>query len=240
MDSYLIKQTMIARLRQMAKAVLRRPENVAVSLPVVLAKYASRINRLVQIGSNDGEKNDPLRKFILDQQPEGILVEPFVPNFKKLVSNYNRFPHRLHFENIGIADNDQVLEFYYLTDITESEPDWYDQVGSFDKATFVKNVEVVPELINRMQVREIPCLSVSKLLDKYNWETVDLIHIDAEGFDYRIIKSLDLARIKPCIILFETDWMTQFEMKQLDRLFKQEGYTVYAEGIDKIAIKNEM
>ena len=51
---------------------------------------ANKIRNFIQIGSNDGLKNDPLRKNILAEKWTGILVEPDYNNFQKLVRHHPR------------------------------------------------------------------------------------------------------------------------------------------------------
>ncbi|HET6992529.1 MAG TPA: hypothetical protein VFJ43_14445, partial [Bacteroidia bacterium] len=62
----------------------------------------SNIKTFVQIGSNDGKKNDPLHSYIRKNGWKGILVEPDPANFKKLVSYYSQV-NGLIFENLGIG-----------------------------------------------------------------------------------------------------------------------------------------
>ena len=48
----------------------------------------------------------------------------------------------LLFENVGIGPERGEMLFYRLKDITDGEPGWYDQVGSFDKETFHKKYRI--------------------------------------------------------------------------------------------------
>lgn len=100
----------------------------------------SKIKTFVQIGSNDGIKNDPLHIYIGKNGWKGILVEPDKDNFEKLRNNYSHV-NGLIFENVGIGPVRGEMLFYRLKDIKENEPGWYDQVGSFDKETFLKNIQ---------------------------------------------------------------------------------------------------
>ena len=38
--------------------------------------YLGKINSFVQVGAHDGVMHDPLRKFILNNNWQGILIEP--------------------------------------------------------------------------------------------------------------------------------------------------------------------
>jgi len=220
--------------------MIKPPSFVQVNVSYILEMLVKEkaVTNFLQIGSNDGKKNDPIRPLVEEFSIKGILVEPFGDNFNKLCENYAAWRHLLVFEQIGISDMKTDLDFYYVKDIQENEPDWYDQVGSFDKETFIKNIEVIPALLQRIGVKKISCDTVDNILERNYFSKIDLIHIDAEGYDFRILKSIDFNKWKPKAILFETDWMTQYELKEATRLFKNNGYNVYYEGIDCIALQN--
>ena len=52
----------------------------------------------------------------------------------------------------------------------------------------------------------VPCLSLKDLLLKHNLEKVDFLHVDAEGYDFEIIKQIDFSsRFRPLLICYE-EW----------------------------------
>ena len=125
----------------------------------------ANIKTFVQIGSNDGIKNDPLHRYIKKNNWKGILVEPDKANFTKLRDNYSQM-NGLLFENVGIGPERGEMLFYRLKDITDSEPGWYDQVGSFDKETFIKNIEYGKELDKRIITDSLPVITFCDLASK--------------------------------------------------------------------------
>jgi FkbM family methyltransferase len=196
----------------------------------------SHINTFIQIGSNDGRKNDPLNKYIRKNGWKGILVEPDLANFNKLTNNYNQVDG-LFFENVGIGPERGEKLFYKLENITEHEPGWYDQVGSFDKETFIKNISHGHELNKRMTSELLQMITFDDLLQKYKFWKVDLLHTDTEGFDYKILKSINFAKHNIRIILFEGEWMTQFELKEILQCLRKYNYRIFRIGIDYAGIK---
>lgn len=73
----------------------------------------ANIKTFVQIGSNDGIKNDPLHRYIKKNNWKGILVEPDKANFTKLKDNYSQM-NGLLFENVGIGPERGEMLFYRL------------------------------------------------------------------------------------------------------------------------------
>jgi len=196
----------------------------------------SNIKSFVQIGSNDGIKNDPLHVYIRKNGWKGILVEPDKANFTKLRYNYSRV-NGLIFENVGIGPERGEMLFYRLKDIKENEPGWYDQVGSFDKGTFFKNIEYGKELDKRIIAEPLPVITFYDLLQKNNFGEVDLLHTDTEGFDYKILKSIDFSKYNIRVVLFEGEWMTLLELKEIIQYLRKYNYHIYRCGIDYAGVK---
>jgi FkbM family methyltransferase len=196
----------------------------------------STIKTFVEIGANDGKKNDPLNYYIKKFRWIGILVEPDPANFKKLKENY-RGVDGLIFENTGIGPEPGEMLFYKIKDIADQEPGWYDQVGSFDKKTFLKNISYGKGLDQRIVAEPRPVIHFDELLEKNNFGDVDLLHLDAEGFDYRILRSIDFAKYNIRMVLFESEWMTKSELKELIHFLRNHQYRVYRSGIDYAGIK---
>ena len=195
-----------------------------------------KIRNFIQIGSNDGLKNDPLRKNILAEHWKGILVEPDFLNFQKLIQNYSGHPG-LAFENIGIAGKNGSMTFHYIEGVNEKDPAWLDQVGSFDESTFLKNISFQPGLETRHKTREIPVMTFETLVEKYQMTYLDLLHTDAEGYDYKILSSINFSRLTPRIVMFESKWMSAAELKELIDKFRSLQYKIVRDGIDHIAFK---
>ena len=193
------------------------------------------IKFFVQIGSNDGKKNDPLHNYIVNENWEGILVEPDPVNFKKLAATYSGIP-QLILENIGIAPERGELLFYRLKDVAPNEPAWYDQVGSFDQSTFQKNISYGRDLNERIEILSLPVITFDDLLIKHHIEKIDLLYIDAEGFDYRILRSIDFEKYPVRLIIFEAEWMTQSELRDIAGRLRGFQYQVFRSGGDYIAI----
>jgi FkbM family methyltransferase len=227
----------IKRLKKAIKTLISKDTILNLPIDEIIKMVGeSNIKTFIQIGSNDGKKNDPLNKFIKKNGWTGILVEPDLTNFKKLTNNYAQV-HGLIFENVGIGPERGEMLFYRLKNITEHEPGWYDQVGSFDKETFIKNIKYGHELDKRMTAERLPVITFDDLLFKNKFRKVDLLHIDTEGFDYKILKSINFAVHNISIVLFEGEWMTQFELREIIQYLRKYNYRIFRSGIDYAGVK---
>lgn len=160
---------------------------------------------IVQIGSNDGRTGDPIFKLI-QQNPtwEAMFVEPVPFLFERLRENYGTSA-RFRFENLAIGETRGMMPFHYISaqalrDMPDL-PEWYDQLGSFDRDHITKHVgkQMDPYIVSMA----VPVESLNELLERHGVTTIDLLHLDTEGYDWKILKHLDLDRFKVKTILFE-------------------------------------
>jgi FkbM family methyltransferase len=245
-----VKEKIKGRLRQfpVAYARLRKLYRLFVAEPVVesslqreLRKVQDEIRRtlgnrtgpvfVVQVGANDGATNDPLHGFIVDHTNwRGIFIEPVEFVFERLKRNYG-YSDRLVFENVAISHCREVRKFYYVSDaakeLGDSVSDWYDQLGSFDKGHILKhctgrNSALQPYIVEQ----DVRCVPLQDVLDKHRVERIDLIHIDAEGFDFEVLSQLDFRRYKPAVVLYEHYHLPAEQKAKAKSLLEANGYTL--------------
>jgi FkbM family methyltransferase len=192
----------------------------------------------VQVGSNDGEGEDPLRLGVVDRQWSGIMIEPVPYIFERLQRNYASNP-RLRFENAAVADHDGVQEMFFLEQAKEGDavPDWYDKLGSFRKDVILKHAADIPDIEQRLTTLEVPCLTFDTLCRKHQVTRVDLIQIDTEGYDFEIIKLIDLARLRPKIVMFENFHMDPATHDACRAHMRSHGYEHLSDGMDTVCLR---
>src|SRR5260370_28265805 len=181
----------------------RQPERGPSAIEAILAEFARTYPDalFIQVGAHDGVLFDPLRRHILERNWSGIMVEPVPFLFDRLRENYRGVP-KLAFENVAISDSEGSREFYFLPPTAEGDlPTWHDALGSFLKDTLISGSKHwIPDIEDRVSTMEVPCVTFAGLCDRYGVGHIDLVQIDTEGYDYEIIKLIDLDRLQPKII----------------------------------------
>ena len=192
----------------------------------------------VQVGSNDGVQGDPLHDLIVNNNEwRGVFIEPVGFLFERLKKNYGNF-NRYIYENSAIAAEAKELDFYYVSEKAKVElgdqlPFWYDQLGSFDRSHIVKHLDGALEpYIYSQKINAVP---LSDVLTKHQVEVVDLVHIDTEGYDYKVLSTIDFARYKPSVILYEHKHLSESEHKLARSLLMEKGYKCSEYGSDTLA-----
>lgn len=187
----------------------------------------------VQIGSNDGDKHDPLRDALLRHRWSGVMVEPVPYVFARLRQNYSIFP-TIRLENVAVASEAGALPFHYLQQAVGEPglPSWYDELGSLRKDVLLKHKYRIPDIEKRIVTTDIPCITFGMLCDRNGITAPDLVHIDTEGYDYEIVKAIDFERRRPAVLIYEHKHLEDSQRRACQALLQGHGYTFFEEKAD--------
>lgn len=204
-----------------------------------LEKYLSDGNpTIIQIGSNDGKTDDPLHAVAKKNSNWQLLfIEPVAYLFDRLKQNYGA-SERFTFENVGINSTGESQPFYSIkrSEIYKENglSEKFNQIGSFDK-NHVLNLggqrlghDKISALIEEVQV---DCTTLQQLFDSNSIKALDALLIDAEGYDWQILKQLDLRVYQPAIIFFEYTNLTE-SGKHEAQSFLTDSYYLFKFGIN--------
>jgi FkbM family methyltransferase len=195
----------------------------------------------VQVGANDGVQSDPLHRAVIERRWSGVMVEPLPHIFERLRANYEGVD-RVRLENVAIADHDGTFRLYYVPDAGDDPtlPDWYDGLASFDKDVILQHATEIPDIGERLQAIDVPCVTFATLCRRNAIRTVDLISTDVEGYDSEILRDIDLEGLRPKVVLFEHYHMDRPTYDECVALVSRLGYESLAVGMDTIALQPDL
>ncbi len=225
---------MIAKIKRIVKDRVERNY-----FEKVIARNNHEDFFFVQIGACDGKSFDPIYQFVKKYNWKGILMEPIPHLYEELKKNYSD-NQGLTLLNMAIAEtNGPILMDTISREGLKHLPKWAKGISSISNtnrnALSVKYWEEGRGKNNdrssyselekyKIQV-EVPGITLKHLFDNYaSGKNIDLLQIDAEGYDYQILKTLDLKIIRPVIIHFEYASMTQEEKSMTTTMLKNHGY----------------
>ena len=193
----------------------------------------------VQVGAGDGVQGDLIHSLIDNNEHwSGVFIEPVEFVYRRLKQNY-KDSERFVFENIAIGIEKGIKQFYYVSEEAKAKlgddlPYWYDQLGSFDRNHILKHLDgkLEPYIVEE----EIDCVPLQEILDKNNVKKIDLLHIDTEGFDYRVLSQINFNKYKPSIVLYEHRHLRDDEREKANSLLKNSGYSLRIYAGDTLAI----
>ena len=209
--------------------------------PRLLRAFADANPRasFIEIGANDGEQHDHLRPFIRGRGWTGVMVEPVPYVFERLRRNYGDV-ERVALENAAVGERDGTMPFHYLREAGAQEratlPDWYDGIGSFSREALLSHAEHIPDIGTRIVSDPLPVLAFESLCRKHGIERLDLLVIDAEGYDWEIVRGIDFTAWQPQLVVYE-----HYHLQPADRMacaahMRKHGYETMEEGFDTFCL----
>lgn len=193
----------------------------------------------VEIGANDGDKNDHLRPFLARTRWSGVMVEPVPYVFERLTENYAAFD-RVVLENVAVAETDGALPFFHLREAGADEraslPSWYDEIGSFSREAVLRHVASIPELEDRVVETSVPSVTFATLCRRHGLDRVDLVVVDTEGFDGALVRSFPFDRYRPRLFVYEHFHLDKRERNGTREHLHGVGYETLEEGLDTFCL----
>jgi FkbM family methyltransferase len=178
----------------------------------------------IQVGGFDGVSNDPIHGIVREFGIRGIIVEPQKDAFEMLKRNYADHPG-VQLVNAAVSAVEETRDFFTVKDSSE-------QTASFDRNHLLKFG--VPE--EKIVCTRIRCHTLAGLRGRYGFGKFDLVQIDAEGYDFEIIKTIDFDSAKPSLIRFEHDHLSERDCTECVRMLARHGYRFLSEKSDIIAL----
>jgi FkbM family methyltransferase len=205
----------------------------------------------LQIGANDGFINDPLHIFIKRDNWQGVLLEPLPDVFNEYLSRLHRKRPGITAINAALDHNDGTRPFYRLS---VSRERWAHGLSSFNRDMLVKKLtDGSMERNMRRQgvtlpssedeciiMEEVATVSPETLMEKYNCREPHLLAIDTEGYDYEILKMLDLDRISPEVIIYEEMLLDEKSAGECREYLRSHGYSCRPIKRDVLAVKDQL
>jgi FkbM family methyltransferase len=187
----------------------------------------------IQVGANDGYFHDPLHFMIKKHRWKGIVLEP---------------SEGVIAINAALDYQDGEKEIYK---ISFSQSRWATGLASFNKSVLERavqsghiarcakryNEELPSRVEDYIKGEKIVCISAKTLLEKYRLDKIDWLQIDAEGYDFEIIKMMQINQTHPSVITFEHSHLSKEDYDACVQHLQKNGYAVKRIRENTVAMK---
>jgi FkbM family methyltransferase len=212
---------------------IRRFRKHCLSLSKIVARPV-----FVKVGANDGVSGDPCSDILLSQATwKGLLIEPVPYCFERLKENFGD-SQRFSLEQVAIGKTRGRATFYYVDSQAAGSvpglPSYFNQLGSFDRSHILKHLggSLEPFIVER----EVEVCTLAEVLERNAIRDVHLLHVDVEGHDFEVLKTIDLADRGPLMIFIEHKHLSPSDRAQMVELLRTNGYSVRDCGDDYFAL----
>ncbi|MFW2333563.1 FkbM family methyltransferase [Ilumatobacter sp.] len=196
----------------------------------------------VQIGANDGLRNDPLRPLIVRDDWQGVLVEPLPTVIPLLERNYAylRRPELVLLNAAAVAAPAPNLEFWTFSEEFLGMQSPSDRLDYLRKASFERDhlIGFVPSDRDPDQVLvsiEVDTVPLTQIVQEHLPRApLHLLAIDAEGFESTLIPGIDFGQVDVEAVFFESEHLGADRARVLEHL-SGHGFALRQVGLDTLA-----
>lgn len=241
------------KLKKIAQAVLRRagydvrwippvlgrrPEaQLRVSLEMVIARQWLEADGFffIQVGAYDGVCVDPVVRLRQKLHWHGIMIEPCPASFALLAKNMSGQP-QIELLQVALSDREGAVPFYTVDPEAPGAPTKAPLISSLSRETLLRELDPAIDWSPWIRETMVPCTTLDSILGQRNVTRLDLLQIDAEGHDARILRALDFERWRPRIINFEHALLAPAEADACWSTLVAQGYLLHVSAPDTIAV----
>ena len=203
---------------------------------------------VVQIGANDVITHDPIHKFIKRDDWKGVLLEPQPDVYHQYLKKIYAKNKGIHSVCAAIGEQDGTLPIYKIGFSTMR---WATGLASFSKEKIEKafedgivtsncrrfGIEIPTDKKQWIAAEPVEVISPASLIKKYDIKKIDLLQIDAEGYDLEVIRIFDIAKTQPQAIVFENVGLNAVDYQSCLALLETNGYKTKKFGPNTLALK---
>jgi FkbM family methyltransferase len=203
----------------------------------------------LHIGAHDGKSfSDPLYHFVTrnPSRVSGVMFEPVKEVYEKLVSNLGHIGS-IRLVNMAVHPSEKQVTIYK-----------YSQLKGALRFEASGRSTIIPERLNSREfggtaaALKQEVVPATNIYDSLQWLPdfdeygLHVICIDSEGLDFDLLDSIEFQTVRPQLIRFEHNLCQSKERSYTDRYssilrrLNDEGYQVFTELNDAVAIASEM
>ena len=192
--------------------------------------------KIIQIGANNGVHNDPINAFIEDYNNKITYLgfEPQEISFNELKKNYQIYKNFYFIKQC--VGKEGTNNFYYLNKKFEDlckKNDWFFNNGTNSlikenlSKRLIQNNLNPDDYIASYKIEVLPLkksieTNSKDILERF--KNIDLLQIDAEGYDDQVIYNSSIDYFKPKYINFESKNLDKNNLDNLIKFLKENSY----------------
>ena len=164
-----------------------------------------------------------------DSRYHGVLVEP-VPYYARLLADNFGLTGRFSSEQVAVSQSSGESKIYYVAeDASDLLGEHFDVpairgIASLNRRHVLKHL--APQYHSVFETGTVEHLTVEELLRRNRIKHINLLHIDAEGYDWIILQQFDFDVARPKIVLFERERLNREDQEAARKMMQEAGYRV--------------
>jgi FkbM family methyltransferase len=214
------------------------------NLPEFESLIYEKTNTFIVIGAFDGESHDNFFNRIQQKSNKNnntiIFVEPVKKYFNELLKKVESLvDYNVICENVAISNKSESIEMVSV------KPDLLDKYGWYIEgcACAVENGEPINIYMKKVDKSDIDLeiitsIRFDELLSKNNLETIDFLQIDTEGYDERILETINFTKTNIQFLKFEKHYLSEGFIDKFINKLEVLDYSYYWDSDNYYFVKN--
>lgn len=184
----------------------------------------------VIVGAMDGVSHDELYPHAFKNKNwSGLLIEPIPLYFEQLKANYE-YRNNLIFKNVAITQTQETKDIYTIPNSFVEDgtvPFWCNGISTFSPQ---RSAILFDGIKDKMTTELVICCPFKDLVDEHDIKGIDVLQIDAEGYDLIVFNQIWQLGFRPKVIYIEVVHLSEEDKTNLVTLLKNNNYTLSFEG----------
>ena len=146
--------------------------------------------------------------------------------FARLCRNYASHT-QLRFANVALTRHGESATLYSVEEDDDSTG-----LASFDRALLLRQLPIGARVVEL----SVPAVSFYALIREHDVTRLDLLQIDAEGYDAEIIRMVDFSKLRPSVVHYEHRHLSQTDRESCENELAAHGYRIHLGVVDTTAV----
>jgi FkbM family methyltransferase len=169
----------------------------------------------------------------------GILVDAQPIAIARLKEKYGS-DVRINIVHAAITKSGEKVTFFHVDNSDGLFPDWVLGVASLNKQSILKFSREFPGLEDHVVESLVDGATIASLLDQQGFKSLDLLMIDAEGYDYELLRAFPFERMRPAVVLLEHSHLEAAQREAAISLLVRHGYRVALLPSDILGVSGDL
>jgi len=224
-------------IRWIPRALGRQPgARLELSLELVIARHYLEVDDFyfVQVGAFDGQCVDPIARMRAKLHLRGLMIEAAPAAYQQLKNNVSA--PEIELLQVAVSDRETTAPFYTLAPHAPNAPTKAPLISSLSREALLGELGDSFDWSPWIEETIVPCTTLNQILEARSVKRLDLLQIDAEGYDARILRALDFGRWSPHIINFEHALLSPVESEACWQFLIDRGYQLHVSPPDTLAV----
>ena len=198
--------------------------------------------RFIQIGAHDGVLADPISGHLKRGQWRGLMIEPHPRYFADLKKHLEGMTG-VELFNCAVSDREGELELFHVAEEhLDRFPAWARGCATLSRERLLETLAgshsdgATANVESSIRSVAVPTRTVPDILDSAGQRTADLLLIDVEGWELRILKSFDCSALELKLAIIECNGPNRGDQMEISSIMTQAGFEVFRLRDDLVAI----